>query len=176
MRWLRDQIGIVSQEPILFGVSIADNIRYGRDDITNEELVDAAIQASAHNFIKKLPNVRSSFNSQIERSRTVPVMRKKIIVKFLEFVSGLQHVRGRQRLSTFRRTKATDRDSASAGEKSANTFVGRSHVGVGLAERRDRSRSAGSSNERENDHYRGSQAVHHQECGRDSRYEGILVY
>lgn len=57
VHWLRDQIGIVSQEPILFGVSIADNIRYGREDITNEELIEAAIKASAHDFIKKLPNV-----------------------------------------------------------------------------------------------------------------------
>ncbi|VVC36193.1 Hypothetical protein CINCED_3A013935 [Cinara cedri] len=56
VHWLRDQIGIVSQEPILFGVSIADNIRYGREDITNEELIGAAVQASAHDFIKELPN------------------------------------------------------------------------------------------------------------------------
>ncbi|XP_060852924.1 ATP-dependent translocase ABCB1-like isoform X2 [Rhopalosiphum padi] len=56
VHWLRDQIGVVSQEPILFGVSIADNIRYGREDITNDELIEAAIQANAHNFIKDLPN------------------------------------------------------------------------------------------------------------------------
>lgn len=62
VHWLRDQIGIVSQEPILFGVSIADNIRYSREDITNEELIRAAIQASAHGFIKKLPNVMSFKN------------------------------------------------------------------------------------------------------------------
>lgn len=59
VHWLRDQIGVVSQEPILFGVSIADNIRYGREDITNDELIEAAIQANAHNFIKDLPNVTS---------------------------------------------------------------------------------------------------------------------
>jgi len=40
-------------------VSIADNIRYGREDITNDELIEAAIQANAHNFIKDLPNVTS---------------------------------------------------------------------------------------------------------------------
>lgn len=59
VHWLRDQIGVVSQEPILFGVSIADNIRYGREDITNDELVEAAIQANAYDFIKELPNVIS---------------------------------------------------------------------------------------------------------------------
>lgn len=57
VHWLRDQIGVVSQEPILFGVSIADNIRYGREDITNDELIEASIQANAHDFIKELPNV-----------------------------------------------------------------------------------------------------------------------
>lgn len=57
VRWLREQIGVVSQEPILFGVSIADNIRYGRENVTPEELLEAAIQASAHDFIKELPNV-----------------------------------------------------------------------------------------------------------------------
>lgn len=56
VHWLRDQIGVVSQEPILFGVSIADNIRYGREDITNDELIEASIQANAHDFIKELPN------------------------------------------------------------------------------------------------------------------------
>jgi len=59
VHWLRDQIGVVSQEPILFGVSIADNIRYGREDITNDELIEAAIQANAYDFIKELPNVKS---------------------------------------------------------------------------------------------------------------------
>jgi ABC-type multidrug transport system fused ATPase/permease subunit len=38
-------------------VSISDNIRYGREDVTDEELVEAASQAMAHDFIKELPNV-----------------------------------------------------------------------------------------------------------------------
>lgn len=59
VHWLRDQIGVVSQEPVLFGVSIADNIRYGRDGITDEDLMVAAVQANAHYFIKQLPNVIS---------------------------------------------------------------------------------------------------------------------
>jgi len=61
VHWLRDQIGVVSQEPILFGVSIADNIRYGREDITNDELIEAAIQANAHDFIKELPNEYNTY-------------------------------------------------------------------------------------------------------------------
>ncbi|XP_014294685.1 ATP-dependent translocase ABCB1 [Halyomorpha halys] len=56
LAWLRSQIGLVSQEPVLFGVSIADNIRYGRDNITEYDIVRAATLANAHSFIKDLPN------------------------------------------------------------------------------------------------------------------------
>lgn len=56
--WLRRQIGLVSQEPVLFGVSIAENISYGADDVTREEVIEAARQANAHDFIMALPNVR----------------------------------------------------------------------------------------------------------------------
>ncbi|CAG7827122.1 unnamed protein product [Allacma fusca] len=54
--WLRSQIGIVSQEPVLFNASIAENIRYGRDGVTQEEIEEACRQSNAHNFISKLPN------------------------------------------------------------------------------------------------------------------------
>ncbi|BES97014.1 Multidrug resistance protein [Nesidiocoris tenuis] len=53
--WLRSQIGVVSQEPVLFGVTIAENIRYGRTNVTKEEIVEAATKANAHSFIKNLP-------------------------------------------------------------------------------------------------------------------------
>lgn len=51
LRWLRSQIGLVSQEPILFEGSIAENIRYGKIDATDEEVITAAKMANAHNFI-----------------------------------------------------------------------------------------------------------------------------
>jgi ABC-type multidrug transport system fused ATPase/permease subunit len=61
LQWLRSQIGIVSQEPILFDYSIADNIRYGdnsRTDIPIEEVIEVAKKANIHDFIsKKLPKV-----------------------------------------------------------------------------------------------------------------------
>jgi ATP-binding cassette subfamily B protein len=53
--WLRKQIGVVSQEPILFSCSIAENIRYGRADATLAELEAAARAANAHDFITKFP-------------------------------------------------------------------------------------------------------------------------
>jgi ATP-binding cassette subfamily B protein/subfamily B ATP-binding cassette protein MsbA len=52
---LRDQISIVLQEPLLFSGTIRDNIRYGRLDATDEEVVAAAVAANAHDFITRLP-------------------------------------------------------------------------------------------------------------------------
>ncbi len=74
---LRQTIGLVNQEPvwfihffvawlckdfdfywqILFATSIKDNISYGKDHSTKEEIVEAAKQANAHEFIMKLPQV-----------------------------------------------------------------------------------------------------------------------
>jgi subfamily B ATP-binding cassette protein MsbA len=52
---LREQIGIVPQETILFGGTIRENIRYGRLDATEEELIAAAKAANAHDFIMDFP-------------------------------------------------------------------------------------------------------------------------
>ncbi len=51
---LRKQIGIVSQETFLFNGTIKDNIAYGKMEATDEEIVDAAKKANAHNFIMSL--------------------------------------------------------------------------------------------------------------------------
>ncbi|WP_437679776.1 ABC transporter ATP-binding protein [Sorangium sp. So ce131] len=53
--WLRRQIGIVAQEPLLFATSIADNIGYGREGATREEIEAAARAANAHDFIMRFP-------------------------------------------------------------------------------------------------------------------------
>ncbi|XP_013816118.1 bile salt export pump isoform X2 [Apteryx mantelli] len=55
IQWLRSQIGIVEQEPVLFATTIAENIRYGRDEATMEEIIKAAKEANAYNFIMDLP-------------------------------------------------------------------------------------------------------------------------
>ncbi|KAG8443194.1 hypothetical protein GDO86_011850 [Hymenochirus boettgeri] len=56
IRYLREMIGVVSQEPVLFDTTIADNIRYGREDVTMEEIERATKEANAYNFIMKLPD------------------------------------------------------------------------------------------------------------------------
>jgi ATP-binding cassette subfamily B protein len=53
--WLRRHIGVVSQEPILFSGSIADNIRYGREGATDAEIEAAARAANAHDFVSRFP-------------------------------------------------------------------------------------------------------------------------
>ena len=55
MESLRRQIGIVPQETMLFSTTVRENIRYGRLDATEEEIVQAAKDANAHDFIMALP-------------------------------------------------------------------------------------------------------------------------
>lgn len=52
---LREQIGIVPQETLLFSTTVMENIRYGRLDATDEEVIEAAKAANADEFIRSLP-------------------------------------------------------------------------------------------------------------------------
>jgi len=54
--WLRDHIGVVGQEPVLFDMTITENIRLGKQDATDEEIEKACKEANAYNFIMKLPH------------------------------------------------------------------------------------------------------------------------
>ncbi|KAJ1920965.1 hypothetical protein H4219_001018 [Mycoemilia scoparia] len=56
IRSLRDHISIVSQEPTLFGMSIAENISYGRTNATVQEIESAARDANIYDFIQDLPD------------------------------------------------------------------------------------------------------------------------
>jgi len=58
---LRNSIGIVSQEPVIFATSALENIRYGRLDASDEEVIAAAQTAHAHGFISALPQGYDSF-------------------------------------------------------------------------------------------------------------------
>lgn len=53
--WLRAQIGVVGQEPVLFATTIGENIRYGNPKATQKDIEDAARMANCHDFITKLP-------------------------------------------------------------------------------------------------------------------------
>jgi ATP-binding cassette subfamily B protein len=58
---LRDAIGIVPQDTIIFSADAMENIRYGRADATDEEVIAAARMAAAHEFIERLPQGYWSF-------------------------------------------------------------------------------------------------------------------
>lgn len=56
LKWLRKEIiGYISQEPILFGTSIRENIKFGKPDATDEDVIRAAKLANAHEFITNFP-------------------------------------------------------------------------------------------------------------------------
>jgi ATP-binding cassette subfamily B (MDR/TAP) protein 1 len=56
VKWLRSQIGLVGQEPVLFSGSIADNIASGKPGATRQEVEEAAKMANAYNFIQEFPD------------------------------------------------------------------------------------------------------------------------
>ncbi|MHB0857799.1 MAG: ABC transporter ATP-binding protein [Anaerolineae bacterium] len=69
MASLRRQIGVVAQDTFLFAGTVMDNIRYGRLEATDEEVIAAAKTANAHTFVEKLPD---SYQSVIgERGATL---------------------------------------------------------------------------------------------------------
>ncbi|CAN1287356.1 ABC transporter B family member 19 [Linum perenne] len=55
VKWLRSQMGMVGQEPILFSTSIIENVLMGKEDATEREAMKACIAANAHDFISALP-------------------------------------------------------------------------------------------------------------------------
>ncbi|KAI8369689.1 p-glycoprotein [Blakeslea trispora] len=57
VKWLRQQIGVVSQEPVLFNMSVRENLMMGstESDVTPEDIVIACKKANCHSFIKQLP-------------------------------------------------------------------------------------------------------------------------
>lgn len=62
VKWLRDQIGMVGQEPILFATTILENVMMGKENATKKEAVAACIAANAHSFISNLPQ---GYNTQV---------------------------------------------------------------------------------------------------------------
>ena len=55
VKWLRSQIGMVGQEPVLFSTTILENVMMGKENATKKEAIKACIAANAHSFISGLP-------------------------------------------------------------------------------------------------------------------------
>lgn len=70
--WLRGQMGVVTQEPVLFAGSIYENIANGAPGASKEEVEKAAADANCHDFIMNLPQV--SWDDEIK---------KKILLKII---------------------------------------------------------------------------------------------
>ncbi len=58
---LRESFALVPQEPVIFGMTALENIRFGRPDATDSQVMDAARAADAHGFIMELPNQYDTF-------------------------------------------------------------------------------------------------------------------
>lgn len=56
LKWMREQIGVVSQDHALFGTSIKENIMFGKDNASMDEVISAAKAANADDFITQLPD------------------------------------------------------------------------------------------------------------------------
>eukprot|EP00985_Skeletonema_marinoi_P011151 scaffold5282_cov242-Skeletonema_marinoi.AAC.1 len=105
LKWWRQQIGYVSQEPCLFPGSIRDNIAAGKDDgdATDEEIEEAARAASAHDFIIELPDGYDTFYSgssiqlsggQIQRISIARALSERVVQ------DALDKIRAQRKLTT----------------------------------------------------------------------------
>lgn len=74
VQWLRSQIAIVSQEPVLFNCSIAENIAYGDNShvVPLNEIKEVANAANIHSFIESLPEVRKCLKSWTTKLSSKP--------------------------------------------------------------------------------------------------------
>lgn len=82
--WLREQIGVVSQQPILFSGTIAENIRIGKPEATDEEVFAAAKLANAHEFIDDMPkkyNTLVSGSSQLSGGQKQRIAIARAIIR-----------------------------------------------------------------------------------------------
>lgn len=77
--WLHSSLGYVLQSPHLFSGSIIDNIRYGNENITKEEVVEAAKLVNAHNFIMKLEN---GYETEVGESGAMLSTGEKQLISF----------------------------------------------------------------------------------------------
>lgn len=56
IKWFRSKMGMVSQEPVLFATSIKENIQFGNEKASMDQIISAAKAANAHKFITMLPD------------------------------------------------------------------------------------------------------------------------
>ncbi|CAK7346158.1 unnamed protein product [Dovyalis caffra] len=67
LKWLREQMGLVSQEPALFATTIADNIMFGKEDASMDQVIEVAKATNVHSFVVQLPD---GYHSQVGEGGT----------------------------------------------------------------------------------------------------------
>lgn len=67
LKWLRAQMGLVSQEPALFATTVAGNILYGKEDADMDQIIEAAKAANAHSFVQGLPD---GYHTQVRTNQS----------------------------------------------------------------------------------------------------------
>lgn len=72
---LRSHIGVVSQEPTLFSTTIAENIAFGHEGVTQLEIEKAAKIANSHDFITRFPKVEFTFMFDMNTNAKIFVQR-----------------------------------------------------------------------------------------------------
>uniref|UniRef100_A0A6I8NX08 ATP binding cassette subfamily B member 1 n=1 Tax=Ornithorhynchus anatinus TaxID=9258 RepID=A0A6I8NX08_ORNAN len=82
VRFLREVTGVVSQEPVLFATTIAENIRYGRGDVTMDEIIQAVKEANAYDFIMRLPKARQGRTTIVIAHRLSTIRNADVIAGF----------------------------------------------------------------------------------------------
>ena len=75
--YLRSQISIVPQSPVLFTMSIADNIRYGKPEATDEEVAKAAEIGNAHNFIM---TIKDNYKQEVQQTSLSGGQKQRICI------------------------------------------------------------------------------------------------
>jgi ATP-binding cassette subfamily B (MDR/TAP) protein 1 len=80
VRWYRDELGLVSQEPTLFDGTIAENIKFGMPGATQEEIEEAAKKANAHNFILGFPDGYNTFVGSASSSQISGGQKQRVAI------------------------------------------------------------------------------------------------
>lgn len=75
LKFLRKNVGAVSQEPALFAGSISDNMKVGKMDAEDEEIQKAAVMANAHTFISQLPD---QYSTEVSYSIHIPELTENL--------------------------------------------------------------------------------------------------
>ena len=112
---LRDQIGIVLQETVLFAASIRENIAFGLDDVSDNDVIEAAVAAQAHDFIMAMPD---GYDTEVgERGVTLSARAEAAHRHRPRLAEGSAHLAlGRRHLERRYGNGATDSDRPGASD------------------------------------------------------------